>query len=123
MKLTKLRILRLSSNSLILNVSSEWMLPLQVVNLDLGSCNLGPSFPVWLQHQRMVKFIDLSNTGISGPIPQWFWEMTFNLSLLNVSDNLLTGKVPNPLNITPFADIDLSNNLFEGQIPLPSVEI
>ncbi|KAK1401131.1 LRR receptor-like serine/threonine-protein kinase FLS2 [Heracleum sosnowskyi] len=123
MKLTKLRILHLSSNSLILNISSDWIPPFQVVNLDLGSCNLGPSFPVWLQHQRMVKFIDISNTTISGPIPQWFWEMTSNLSLLNVSHNLLTGQIPNPFEVTPFADIDLSYNLFQGQIPLPSVEI
>ncbi|KAL1802634.1 hypothetical protein ACET3Z_031281 [Daucus carota] len=123
MKLSKLRILHLSSNSLILNVSYDWIPPFQVGNLDLGSCNVGPSFPAWLHHQGSIKFIDLSNATISGPIPQWFWEMTSNLFLLNVSHNLLTGHIPNPFDVTPFADIDLSNNLFEGQIPLLSVEI
>ncbi|TXG73704.1 hypothetical protein EZV62_002283 [Acer yangbiense] len=35
--------------------------------------------------------------------------------MLNVSFNYLQGRVPNPLNVAPYADVDLSSNLFEGE--------
>ena len=122
-KLTKLKILHLSSNSFTLNVSSTWVPPFQIRNLDMGSCHLGPSFPAWLKSQKEVMYLDFSNASISGSIPSWFWEISSNLSLLNVSFNQLSGQLPNPLNVAPFADVDLSSNLFEGPIPLPVVEI
>ncbi|KAA8515647.1 hypothetical protein F0562_018742 [Nyssa sinensis] len=122
-KLSKLKILFLSSNSFILNVSSSWVPPFQVRNLDLGSCHLGPPFPDWLESQKELMYLDFSNGSISGSIPSWFWDMSSNLSLLNVSLNQLTGQLPNPLIVAPFADIDLSSNLFKGPIPLPLAEI
>ncbi|XP_022998387.1 leucine-rich repeat receptor protein kinase MSL1-like [Cucurbita maxima] len=122
-KLNKLKILHLSSNSLRLNVSSNWVPPFQVRNLDMGSCYLGPPFPVWLKSQNAVLFMDFSNASFSGPIPNWFWNISANLALLNVSYNRLEGRLPNPLKIAPFADVDFSSNLFEGPIPLPSFEI
>ncbi|KAK8593825.1 hypothetical protein V6N13_042608 [Hibiscus sabdariffa] len=121
--LSKLKILHLSANSFILNVSSDWIPPFQVRNLDMGSCHLGPSFPNWLRYQEEVKFLDFSNASISDNMPNWFWDISSNLSLLNVSFNQLRGQLPNPLNVAPFADVDLSSNLFEGPVPLPAVEI
>ncbi|CAL9004192.1 unnamed protein product [Prunus brigantina] len=122
-QLSNLTILHLSSNSLTLNVSSNWIPPFQVWNLDLGSCHLGPSFPAWLRSQKEVKFLDFSNASISGSIPNWFWEISSNLSLLNISFNQLGGQLPNLLNFNPYADIDLSSNFFEGPIPLPIVGV
>ncbi|KAG8363629.1 hypothetical protein BUALT_Bualt19G0042300 [Buddleja alternifolia] len=121
--LRKLKILRLSSNSFILNVSSNWLPPFQVRNLDMGSCRLGPSFPGWLETQKETMFLDISNASILGSIPAWFWDISFNLSLLNVSFNQLQGHLPSSFEVTPYADVDLSSNLFEGHIPLPSVPI
>ncbi|GMI78928.1 hypothetical protein like AT2G34930 [Hibiscus trionum] len=121
--LSKLKILHLSANSFIVNVSSNWIPPFQVRNLDMGSCHLGPSFPNWLRYQEEVEFLDFSNASISDNIPNWFWDISSNLSLLNVSFNRLRGQLPNPLNVAPYADVDLSSNLFEGPIPLPAVEI
>ncbi|KAG9141779.1 hypothetical protein Leryth_027220 [Lithospermum erythrorhizon] len=114
-----LEILQLYSNSLTLNFSSNWLPPFQVRNLGLGSCKLGPSFPSWLQHHKAIQFLDLSNASISGPVPEWFWDLSFNLSLLNFSHNQLQGKLPNPIMLDSFADLDLSFNFFEGTIPLP----
>lgn len=121
--LSKLKILHLSSNSLRLNVSSDWVPPFQVGNLDMGSCYLGPSFPLWLKSQSKVRFLDFSNASISGPIPDWFWKISGNLALLNFSCNQLEGRLPNPLKVAPFADVDLSSNLLEGPIPLSISEI
>ncbi|KAL4561914.1 hypothetical protein LXL04_034097 [Taraxacum kok-saghyz] len=122
-KLSKLKRLHMSSNSLIINLDDDWIPPFQIKFLDLGSCQVGPSFPNWLKTQKNVNFLDLSNASISDSIPIWFWDMTFNLSLLNISLNQIHGQLPSLFNISPFADIDLSSNLFEGPIPLPSVEI
>ncbi|KAH7570630.1 hypothetical protein JRO89_XS05G0147400 [Xanthoceras sorbifolium] len=122
-RLSKLKILHLSSNSFILNVRSNWIPPFQVGNLDMRSCNLGPLFPSWLETQQGVEFLDFSNASISDSIPNWFWDIAGNMSLLNVSLNQLQGRVPSPLNVAPFADVDLSSNLLEGHIPLPIVEI
>ncbi|KAJ0039278.1 hypothetical protein Pint_23929 [Pistacia integerrima] len=122
-RLTKLKILHLSSNSFNLNVSANWIPPFQVRSLDMGSCHLGPFFPSWLETQKEVMFLDFSNASIAGSIPNWFWDISANLSLVNVSFNQLQGQLPNPLNVAPFADIDFSSNIFEGLIPLPVVEI
>jgi len=122
-RLHKLKFLHLSSNSLNFNVSSNWIPPFQLRNLDLGSCHLGPSFPAWLRTQKEVGFLDFSNASISDTIPNWFWEISSNLSLLNVSFNQLQGLLPNPLSVAPFADVDFSSNLLEGPIPLPTVGI
>ncbi|KAK8367002.1 hypothetical protein V6Z11_A02G153500 [Gossypium hirsutum] len=122
-KLSKLKILHLSANSFIVNLSSNWIPPFQVRNLDMGSCYLGLSFPKWLRYQKEVRYLDFSNASISGSIPDWFWDISGNLSLLNVSFNELEDQLPNLLNVAPFADVDFSSNLLEGLIPLPVVEI
>lgn len=120
LKQDKLNILRLSSNSLILNISSDWIPPFQAGNLQMGSCHLGPSFPTWLRSQKRVEYLDLSNASISDSVPHWFWdEISSRLLHLNVSFNQLKGHLPSQLNVPLFADVDLSSNLFEGSISLP----
>ncbi|XP_057990423.1 receptor-like protein EIX2 [Hevea brasiliensis] len=120
-RLGKLEKIDLSENSFILNVSSNWVPPFQVIFLQMGSCHLGPSFPSWLRSQKQVQVLDFSGAGISGSIPKWFWDMTSILAFLNVSFNSLEGHIPNPFNVTSYANVDLSSNQFKGPIPLPNV--
>lgn len=122
-RLSKLQLLLLSENSFILNLNSHWIPPFQLWYLELGSCHLGPLFPEWLRSQKELKYLHFPNASVSGSIPEWFWEMSGNLSVLNISFNQLEGQLPNPFNIAPFALLDLSSNLFYGPIPLPSAEI
>ncbi|KAL6312594.1 hypothetical protein AAG906_005995 [Vitis piasezkii] len=118
-KLSKLEYLNMDSNSFCLNVSPNWVPPFQVKDLDMGSCHLGPSFPVWLQSQKNLQYLDFSNASISSHIPNWFWNISFNLEYLSLSHNQLQGQLPNSLNFSsPFLiHIDFSSNIFEGPIP------
>ncbi|KAK1282339.1 hypothetical protein QJS10_CPB22g01059 [Acorus calamus] len=119
LKLSKLKILIASSNSLSMNVSSDWVPPFRLRNLDMGSIRLGPSFPPWLETQKSeLMFLDLSNTSINDEMPSWFWDqLSSNLSLLNISFNQIRGELPNPLKVPAFADVSMKSNLFEGPLP------
>ncbi|KAL5544543.1 hypothetical protein UlMin_008327 [Ulmus minor] len=119
-KLGELSYLDFSSNSFRLNISSNWVPPFQVMHLQMGSCYIGTSFPSWLKFQKEIDSLDFSKAGISGVIPQWFWEISNKMSYLNISFNMLKGQLPSPFNIGQSADVDLSSNLFEGPIPCPT---
>ncbi|KAJ9693308.1 hypothetical protein PVL29_012175 [Vitis rotundifolia] len=118
-KLSKLKTLRMDRNSgLVLNVSSTWVPPFQITKLRMASCNLGPSFPTWLRSQKEVSQLDLSNASISGSIPKWFWNISFNLQYLSLSDNQITGTIPNSIgHITSLRVVDFSRNNLTGSIP------
>ncbi|XWS31283.1 hypothetical protein CRYUN_Cryun23aG0064000 [Craigia yunnanensis] len=85
LKLSKLTFLSLSFNSLSLKFSSGWIPPFQLDTINMRSCKLGPSFPSWLQTQRNFSHLDISNSGISDDIPNWFWSLPSNLVFLNLS--------------------------------------
>ncbi|KAF3437338.1 hypothetical protein FNV43_RR20091 [Rhamnella rubrinervis] len=119
LKYGKLKHLFLSSNSFILNVSSNWVPLFQVQDLDMGSCHIGPSFPAWLRTQKQVTFLDFSNASTSGTIPTWFWDISFNLTSLNVFFNQLEGQLPSPLKLAISAEADFSSNLLDGPMPMP----
>ncbi|KAL5549233.1 hypothetical protein UlMin_004464 [Ulmus minor] len=118
-KLGKLKSLDLSSNSFTLNINSNWVPPFQLEGLGMGSCHFGTSFPTWFKSQKKVTYLDFSNAGISGFIPDWFWEISSNLHSLNISFNKLEGQLPSAFNIGYLADVDFSSNLFVGSVPYP----
>ncbi|OAY83756.1 Receptor-like protein 12 [Ananas comosus] len=68
-RLTRLEILILSRNPLTITVDPTWVPPFRLELADFGSCKLGPHFPAWLQSQSTISTLDLSDTGISGPVP------------------------------------------------------
>ncbi|KAK2404479.1 receptor protein EIX2 [Trifolium repens] len=116
--LSKLEYLYLSDNLLTVKVSDDWVPPFQLQGLDLSSCNLKSRFPNWLQIQNSLSYLFLSNVSNLPPIPNWFWGKLQTLEILNLSNNNLTGKIPNlELNLTKYPEIDLSSNQLEGSIP------
>ncbi|XP_073112529.1 cuscuta receptor 1-like [Elaeis guineensis] len=114
---TKLKYLDLSQNQLILNLTSDWIPCFHLSELYIGSCKLGPRFPVWLRMQKNITYLDMSSTGISDTIPDWFWWSFFQISDLDISSNGITGSVPNLPDFINLYYFNLSCNHFEGPLP------
>ncbi|RHN54845.1 putative non-specific serine/threonine protein kinase [Medicago truncatula] len=116
--LSKLEYLYLSYNSLTMKVSDDWVPPFQLQELDLSYCNMDSRFPNWLQKQNNLSFMYLSNVGSLPPTPSWFWGKLQTLVSMTISNNNLTGRIPNlEINLTNYPEIDLSSNQLEGAIP------
>ncbi|KAK6144071.1 hypothetical protein DH2020_020891 [Rehmannia glutinosa] len=115
--LTKLKFLAASGNHLTLNVSSNWSPPFKLEGLRLGSWNLGgvgTHIPSWLETQKKnIKDVDLSNTGISGIVPSWFWEIPY----LFLSGNQLHGNIPDIRNLSSLEYLNLGSNKLTGNLP------
>ncbi|XP_059460964.1 receptor-like protein EIX1 [Corylus avellana] len=109
--LTKLKILYASSTNLLtLRVSSNC----QLRTLIMNSCRLGPRFPAWLQSQKDLRALYLSNASISDVIPSWFWSLSPQFEWLDLSQNQIHGSIPN---FSSAYSIDLSSNNFFGPLP------
>ncbi|RWR91753.1 putative inactive leucine-rich repeat receptor-like protein kinase [Cinnamomum micranthum f. kanehirae] len=116
--LTRLETLYMSENSFVFNVGHHWIPPFQLKYVGLRSCQIGPQFPTWLQFMRKDRLeIDFSQSQISGFMPDWFWNLSSQISYVDISQNLIYGKIPSSLNFVPWAKIDFSSNLFEGSLP------
>ncbi|KAF7128966.1 hypothetical protein RHSIM_Rhsim10G0009400 [Rhododendron simsii] len=125
-----------TGNQLTLNVSPDWIPPFQLVSLELASWHLGPKFPAWLESQKNLFTLDISNTGISDRIPSWLWNKSSARQFLNVSHNQIYGKIayidgcdqiylnsnhlsgslPRLSSPSSISELDLSNNSFSGGI-------
>ncbi|CAL5354777.1 unnamed protein product [Camellia sinensis] len=125
-KLKSLYELYLHSNSLVLNVTSQWVPPFQLHVIQLASIKVGPQFPQWLKTQKNVTELDMSNASISVLIPDWFERIYCGIIYLNLSNNQIKGKVPIFQKCKHrYSAFDkwllLSSNRFEGPLtPLPS---
>ncbi|KAH7690636.1 Non-specific serine/threonine protein kinase protein [Dioscorea alata] len=116
--LTNLAYLDFSYNSLQLNVSENWKPPFNCKTIRMCSCRVGPTFPTWVKTQTQLGDLCLSDAGISGNIPAWFWNLSSTPQyLLNLSNNNLEGRLPTSLKNYFFSLIDMSSNKFEGPLP------
>ncbi|CAL9007152.1 unnamed protein product [Prunus brigantina] len=115
-KLFKLKYLGLSSNSLSLNFSFDWVPPFQLQSMTLRSCKMGPSFPKWLQTQKSVSILDISDNGITDTIPSWLWDLSHQILYMDLSQNQIRGTIGNLRSEFP-AKLNVSWNQLEGPIP------
>ncbi|XP_031101806.1 receptor-like protein EIX2 [Ipomoea triloba] len=146
-ELINLKRLGISENSLFLDVSSNWDPPFQLKEIVLDSIKVGPHFPQWLRTQTKVFSLFMSNASISDAIPDWFGNLFWTCSAIDLSkndirgelsmsvegfmnefkqgclwiylsDNHLTGEIPKWLcNLKHLQMLDISSNKLSGEIP------
>ncbi|KAL3731139.1 hypothetical protein ACJRO7_028069 [Eucalyptus globulus] len=117
--LKSLTSLYISSNELILNMSSAWVPPFQVREIDLSDCKVGPKFPKWLQTQGNVTKLWMSNANISDDIPDWLCDIFSNIEVLDISSNMLRGQIPQDIGdkMPQLTELSLEGNNLTGGIP------
>nr|XP_009601230.1 receptor-like protein EIX2 [Nicotiana tomentosiformis] len=106
-----------SNNNMTLKVSQNWIPPFQAIKIEIGSWNIGPQFPMWLQTQKNINSVDISNGGIQGEVPNWLWNLPSQNFVLDLSHNQFVGEVPTFS--TLYWLMLLGSNNFSG--PLPQV--
>ncbi|KAB2603983.1 receptor-like protein 12 [Pyrus ussuriensis x Pyrus communis] len=94
-----------NENSLTLKTSPDWLPPFQLSILTLSSLHLDPSeLPAWLKSQKHLSALNMSNTGIS---------------VVNLEDNNLTGKIPSSIgDLISLQSLHLRNNKLSGELPV-----
>ncbi|KAK9707581.1 hypothetical protein RND81_07G206500 [Saponaria officinalis] len=112
--LSSLGSLDLRSNSLEVNLSSDWSPPFQLTWLGLKSCKMQMEFPRWIGKQTGLDFLDLSDNMLSGKLDALF--QLEHLEQVNLSHNQFTGPVPYFSSSSPLNSIDLSYNLLSGPL-------
>ncbi|KAI3748941.1 hypothetical protein L6452_12391 [Arctium lappa] len=114
--LSRLKYLKGIDNDLTLRPrNANWIPSFQLQYLYLNSWNLGPQFLPWLQLQKELILLDISNTRISSTIPEPFWRSFPKLQYIDMSQNQIQGRlfgIPAMLVV-----INLSSNKFSGQLP------
>ncbi|XP_074355466.1 receptor-like protein EIX2 [Apium graveolens] len=115
--LTSLKHLYLSSNAdLVVNINFTWSPPFQLHSLRLSSCNVGPQFPQWLQNQRELEYLAISNGSIRDTIPDWFENVYSSVRFLDLSHNQITGNWFENMFESQLIYLDLSYNQLTGNV-------
>ncbi|KAL5735970.1 hypothetical protein ACOSQ2_030758 [Xanthoceras sorbifolium] len=113
-----------SDNSqIVVEINFDWVPPFQLDVLRLRSCQLGPHFPSWLHSQKFLFNLDISNSGISDVIPDWFWNSLSQNQLLNLSHNQIHQEIPKFTYAGQIVVLDLSSNEFFGPLPHISFDV
>ncbi|KAB2059572.1 hypothetical protein ES319_A11G314700v1 [Gossypium barbadense] len=127
--LSKLQYLDLGGNNL-KSKSLQWVSGLSFLQyLDLSSADLHKAndWVQWIFSLHGLVSIDLSDSSLEGPIPDYFGNISI-LEVLDLTGNSLNSSIPNFLyslnrlyaigNLSSVTYLDLSENQLNGQIPL-----
>jgi len=115
--LTNLKAIDFSHTYLQVMVDSDWIPPFDLDGAYLSSCHLGPQFPNWLRWQKSISYLEMSDVGLIGTIPDWIWTTFSNVVLLDLSYNQISGELPLSLEFMSVEQLFLQSNHLIGSIP------
>ncbi|KAJ0967460.1 hypothetical protein J5N97_024377 [Dioscorea zingiberensis] len=117
-RMSKLRLLDISSNKLFRKIPREFSRLSYLYNLSMSNNQLSGTIPPEFGNLSSLEILDLSRNNLSGQIPIQM-ENCLKLGSLSLSNNDLSGAIPFQLGNLPLHQVlDLSDNLFSGEIPL-----
>ncbi|KAI3891648.1 hypothetical protein MKW92_038380 [Papaver armeniacum] len=119
-KLRNLNVLDLSNIRLSINTTTASFASYpQLRSLILSSCKL-TEFPIFMNNQSQLHYLDLSNNHIHGNIPNWIWKIGNGLlNEVNLSHNLLEDPYEPVRVFESFALVlDLNSNKLQGKNPI-----
>nr|ACE86403.1 Cf2/Cf5-like disease resistance protein [Sorghum bicolor] len=115
--LTNLKEIYLSQTYLQVIVGSHWEPPFNLHKAYFSSVHLGPQVPNWLRWQSSISELDISDTGLTGRIPNWFWTTFSNARHLDLSYNQISGGLPHNLEFMSVKALQLQSNNLTGSVP------
>lgn len=118
--LNKLADLSIASESkLVFNVSSKWIPPFQLQDLNIESVKMGPQLPQWLQTQRHIMYVRMPNTGISDIPADRFVSVLSQAVVVDLSNNHINSRQLSSISAVPngLGELKLSNNNLSGKLP------
>lgn len=121
--LTNLEVIDLSGNSNLV-VDGDipgWIPSFQLKVLLPSGCDLDKNIiaePRFLRTQHHLELLDLSNNNLSGSMPNWLFTKEATLRYLNLRNNSLTGSMDPIWHTQPYlSTIDIHRNQVTGQLP------
>ncbi|GAB4845980.1 hypothetical protein Ancab_024984 [Ancistrocladus abbreviatus] len=99
----------------------------ELTEVHLGNVQINSSSLQPLTSLSSLRALSLYHCGFSGPIPRWVWNISEEIVLFG---NQFTGELPSSVNISRFSKFTVlfvSDNLLTGRVPswlfsLPSLE-
>lgn len=88
----------------------------QLRNLDVSNNHLSRTIPLSMGLMRSLVTLCLSQNRLTGSIPSAL-STAASLTWIDVSSNSLSGCIAAALGKIPYNVLDLSNNLFTGVVP------
>lgn len=122
-KLQHLKVLSLSHNDFTGNINPELGLIASLERLNFSHNSLSGQIPPSLLNLNMMnmKFLDLSNNLLSGPVPYQLFENCASLRYLSLAGNILQGPIGKIFNYcSSLNTLNLSNNHFSGDLDFAS---
>ncbi|KAK4594452.1 hypothetical protein RGQ29_018224 [Quercus rubra] len=117
---TTLSVLDLRRNSIHGNIPAIFSKGNNFRNINLNGNQLEGSLPPSLANCRDLEVLDLGNNKINGAFPYWLGSLQ-KLQVLVIRSNRFQGRIGNPKTKFPFPNlriIDISNNQFNGPLPI-----
>lgn len=93
---------------------------INLVHLDISNCSLKGTVPGHLFRTRSLEILDLSDNELTGMLPEsaMLDHGGGNLTYLSLHTNNITGSIPSSIgDLTLLRTLDLSRNQFTGTLP------
>ncbi|GAA0156532.1 hypothetical protein LIER_14012 [Lithospermum erythrorhizon] len=115
-RLNRMQYLALGNNALSGPLPSELGRLTELISLGLGLNNFSGPLPASFGNFTKLTQTFIDSMGVSGTIPSTFAGLT-SLRIFRISDNALTGRIPDFIGNMNLRILRLQGNAFEGPIP------